>query len=186
MYLKTLSFTFLLLSSIHALSLESDANAEITIQSDRAEFDRKTGTAVYVGNVILEQGTLLINADQITLFSDAEQRLHKALAEGKPARFQQKMDGDKGLTKAKGHTITYMTQDKTVTLLKESELEQEGSLFSGNLIIYDIVNENVKAKGQVENKTEPSEDQPSGRIKMIIQPAKPVKKPAETNTNEDA
>jgi lipopolysaccharide export system protein LptA len=183
MYLKTLSFIALLLSSIHVLSLESDANAEITIQSDRAEFNRKTGTAVYGGNVILEQGTLLMNADQITLFSDTEQRLRKVLAEGKPARFQQKMEGDKGLTKAKGHTITYMTQDKTVTLLKESVLEQEGRLFSGNLIIYDIVNENVKAKGWVENKTEPEKNQHRGRIKMIIQPDK---KPAEKNTNEDA
>ena len=186
MYLKTLSVILMFFTSSHVLSLESDANAEITIQSDRAEFDRKTGTAIYVGSVILEQGTLLINADQITLFSDAEQRLNKAVAEGKPARFQQQMEGDKGLTKAQGHTITYMTQDKTVSLLKDAVLEQEGSSFSGNLIIYDIVNENVKAKGQTESQAMPNEEQPSGRIKMIIQPAKPVTKPAEINTNEDA
>ncbi|MFT4764710.1 MAG: lipopolysaccharide export system protein LptA [Oleispira sp.] len=186
MYLKTLSVILMLFTSSIALSLESDANAEITIQSDRAEFDRKTGTAVYVGRVILEQGTLLINADKITLSSDTQQRLTKAVAEGTPALFQQLMEGDKGLTKAQGHLITYMTQDKTVSLLKEAVLDQEGSSFSGNLIIYDIVNENVKAKGQTESQTVPENDQPSGRIKMIIQPAQPVKKTAEKKTNEDA
>jgi lipopolysaccharide export system protein LptA len=109
MYLKTLSVALLLLTSINAYSLESDANAEITIQSDRAEFDRKLGTALYMGSVILQQGTLLINADQIALFSDPEQRLNKAVAKGTPARFQQQMEGDKGLTKGQGEIITYLT-----------------------------------------------------------------------------
>jgi hypothetical protein len=48
------------------------------------------------------------------------------------------------------------------------------------------VNENIKAKGRVENKTEPNKNKPSGRIKMIIQPVQSAKKTAEKNTNEDA
>jgi lipopolysaccharide export system protein LptA len=186
MYLKTLSFVLLLLTSINAYSLESDANAEITIQSDRAEFDRRLGKAIYMGSVILQQGTLLINADQITLFSDTEQRLNKAVAKGTPARFQQQIEGDKGLTKGQGEIITYLTQDKSVSFFKDASLEQEGSSFSGNLITYDLLNENVKAKGQTESQAVPNIDQPSGRIKMIIQPAQPAKKPAEKNDNEDA
>lgn len=181
MYLKTLSLIFMIFSSAHALSLESDANAEITIQSDRADFDRKSGVAIYVGNVILEQGTLLINADEITLYSDQNQQLYKAIAKGKPAHFQQKMEGDKGLTKAQGHLITYMTQDKKISLLNEAVLEQEGNSFSGNYINYNIVNEQITAKGQVETQGPSSDEQPSGRIKMIIQPAKS----AEKNNNED-
>jgi lipopolysaccharide export system protein LptA len=187
MYLKTLSVVLLLLTSINAYSLESDANAEITIQSDRAEFDRKLGTAIYTGSVILQQGTLLINADQIALFSDTAQHLNKAVAKGIPARFQQQMENDKGLTKGQGEIITYLTQDKIVSFFKDASLEQEGSSFSGNLITYDLVNENVKAKGQTESQAVPNLNQPSGRIKMIIQPAKkPAKKPAENNNNEDA
>jgi lipopolysaccharide export system protein LptA len=185
MYLKPLLTSLLILTGFYihsAFSLESDAGAEITIQSDRAEFDRKAGTAIYMGNVILEQGTLLITADQITLFSDENQQLNKALAEGKPAHFQQQMEGDKGLTKAQGHTITYLTQHKNISLLKEAVLEQEGNSFSGNHIVYDMVNENVSAKGQTESQIDPKGEQPSGRIKMIIQPAKP----AETKNNEDA
>jgi hypothetical protein len=44
------------------------------------------------------------------------------------------------------------------------------------------MNENIKAKGKPENQAVPNENQPNGRIKMIIQPAK---KSAETNNNED-
>jgi lipopolysaccharide export system protein LptA len=186
MHLKTLLATLLTcasLGAVNAHSLDSDANAEITIQSDRAEFDRKTGIAIYIGSVILEQGSLLITADQITLFSDEEQRLNKAVAEGKPAHFQQLMEGDKGLTKAKGHNITYLTLEKSISLSKEAELKQEGNAFSGNHIIYNMDNESVSAKGQAETQVSPKgEEQPSGRIKMIIQPAKP----AENTTDEDA
>ena len=182
MFLKTLSAILIFLTSAHALSLESDANAEITIQSDRANFDRKTGIAIYIGNVILQQGTLLINADEITLYSDQNQQLNKAVAKCKPAHFQQQMKGDKGLTKAQGHLITYMTQDKKVSLLTEAVLEQEGNSFSGNYINYNIINEQITAKGQIETQGTPSGEQPSGRIKMIIQPAKS----AEKNNNEDA
>ena len=174
MYLKTLLAALISFTSFHASCLESDASAEITIQSDRAEFDRKTGIAIYEGNVVLEQGTLLIHADQVTLYSNANQKLTKAVAEGKPAHFQQQMEGDKGLTKAQGHSITYRTLDKNISLLKDAVLEQEGNSFSGNQITYDIINESVSAKGQTETQVDPTGEQPSGRIKMIIQPAKPA------------
>ena len=169
--LLTIFISIASLSNFNAHSLESDARAEITIQSDRAEFDRKAGTAIYIGNVTLAQGTLLINADQITLFSDEQQRLDKAIAKGKPAHFQQQMEGDKGLTKARGHSITYLPQDKLVSLLKEAVLEQEGNSFSGNHITYDMMNESVSAKGQTESQITPQGEDTSGRIKMIIQPA---------------
>jgi len=164
-YIKAIAHVLILLASSQAMSLESDADAEMTIQSDHAEFDRQTGIAIYSGRVILEQGTLLIKADKITLYSDADQKLTKSVAVGKPAHYQQLMDGDEGPTKAQGHTITYLAEDKIITLLKDAFLEQEGNSFSGSKIVYDIRNENIKAQGVAEN-------QPNGRVKMTIQPAK--------------
>ena len=71
---KLLIFSLFLnvLSVYPVIALESDANKEITIQSNSAQFDRKTGTAIYIGEVILEQGTLKITADQITLYSNEQ------------------------------------------------------------------------------------------------------------------
>lgn len=165
LYIKTISSVLILFASAHAFSLESDADAEMTIQSDRAEFDRMTGIAIYTGRVVMEQGTLLIKADKITLYSDTDQKLKKSVAVGKPAHYQQLMDGDESPTKALGQTITYLADKKIITLLEDAFLEQEGNSFSGSEIIYDITNENIKAKGVADN-------QPDGRVKMIIQPAK--------------
>lgn len=165
LYIKTISSVIILLASAYSYSLESDADAEMTIQSDHAEFDRMTGIAVYTGRVILEQGTLLIRADKITLYSDEDQKLTKSVAIGKPAHYQQLMEGDEGPTEAEGQTITYLAEEKIITLLKDALLEQEGNSFSGSKIIYDIRNENIKATGVNEN-------QPNGRVKMTIQPAK--------------
>jgi len=176
-----------------AQALESDTRQEITIQSDRAEFDRKNGTATYIGNVLMRQGTLKIDADQVTLFSNEEQKLEKAIATGKPARFQQQMEADKGLTKARGNNITYLTTEKTITIKQEANLEQEGNQFSGEKIVYDITNDSVAASGGTQTQTTPEEPQP--RVRMIIQPANDQdsdatsdqpQTPAENNNNEDA
>jgi len=158
------------LITLPALALESDATEEITIQSDRAELDRKAGTAIYTGDVILEQGTLKITADRITLISNKQRKLTKAIAVGQPAHFQQQMEGEKGLTKAQGKTITYLTTNKNITLLEDATLEQEGNLFTGETIIYNMVNENVSAKGGTHTGINSDGKEKPGRVKMIIQP----------------
>lgn len=173
MFHKNLHCNILLLASLCAfptLALESDSKKEITIQSDRAELDNKEGTAIYIGDVILEQGTLKITADRITLYRDQQKKFTKAIAVGEPAHFQQLMENNKGLTKARGNTITYRTLDKHVTLLDDAFLEQEGNVFTGQTIIYDMLQENVSAKGGTQTEVNPESAQPSGRVKMVIQP----------------
>jgi lipopolysaccharide export system protein LptA len=92
------------------------------------------------------------------------------------------MEGDKGLTKAQGETITYLTQEKTITLLDDALLEQEGNSFSGKTINYDMIEERITANGEKSTPANPSDNKSDGRIKMIIQPAKS----AEIINNEDA
>jgi len=171
--LLILSLLFTIFSIPTASALESDASKDITIQSDSAQFDRKARTAVYIGNVTLEQGTLKITADQMTLYSNEEQKLTQAIALGQPAHFQQQMDDDKGLTKAQGKSITYLTLDKNITLLNDATLEQEGNIFTGETIIYNMLNETVSAKGSTQTELTPNSDSEAkpSRVKMIIQPA---------------
>lgn len=176
--------------SVSAFALESDTRQEITIQSDRAEFDRKNGTATYIGNVLMRQGTLKIDADQVVLYSNEQQKLQRAIATGQPAHFEQQMEADKGLTKARGHRITYQTTEKTITIKQDANLEQEGNQFSGEEIIYDITNDSVAASGGTQTQATPEE--PS-RVRMIIQPADDAEaapqdqQQTETeNNNEDA
>lgn len=158
------------IATTNVLALESDAEQEITIESERAEFDRKAGTATYIGNVILLQGTLKIDAQRIVLYTNEQQKLNKAVATGSPAHFQQQMEEDKGLTTAQGNSITYITKDKTIELNKDATLEQEGNLFSGDHIVYDILSDSVSAKGGTTTQAENSEETKQ-RVKMVIQPA---------------
>lgn len=158
------------LFSLPVLALENDAEKEITIQSDRAELDHKEGTATYIGDVILEQGTLKITADRITLYRNSQKVFTKAIAIGEPAHFQQLMEADKGLTKAQGKTITYRTLDKNVTLIKDAILEQEGHIFTGETIVYNMLNETVSAKGGSQTELDPSGTQKPSRVRMVIQP----------------
>lgn len=170
---KNRQFNLLLLASLLSLptfALESDAEKEMTIQSDRAELDHKEGTATYIGDVILEQGTLKITADRITLYRNPQKKFTKAVAIGKPAHFQQLMEAEKGLTKARGETITYRTSDKNVTLVEDAILEQEGHIFTGKTIVYNMLNETVSAKGSTQTELDPSGTQKPSRVRMVIQP----------------
>ena len=83
------------------------------------------------------------------------------------------MDDDKGLTKAQGKSITYLTLDKNITLLNDATLEQEGNIFTGETIIYNMLNEIVSAKGGTQTELTPNSDSEAkpSRVKMIIQPA---------------
>jgi lipopolysaccharide export system protein LptA len=179
----------LLLASLFtfpAFALESDATEEITIESNRAELDRKAGTAIYIGDVVLEQGTLKITADRITLYSNEQRKLTKAVAIGIPAHFQQQMEGEKGLTTAQGKTITYLTSTKHVTLQEDANLEQAGNVFTGKTIIYNMLSENVTAKGGTQTELSPDGEEKPGRIKMIIQPKAAEPSAAEPNTDINA
>ncbi|MEE3189810.1 MAG: LptA/OstA family protein, partial [Pseudomonadota bacterium] len=69
----------------YTVALPDDWQKEMTILSDSAEIDRRAGTVVYEGNVILTQGTLKIEADRLMILRNGD-TLEKAVAEGDRAR----------------------------------------------------------------------------------------------------
>ena len=160
-----------------ASALPDDWQKEMTILSDTAEIDRRAGTVIYEGNVILTQGTLKIEADRLLVLRNGNS-LEKAVAEGRPARYEQQIEVDKPVTKANGKRIDYYTAERRITVTGDAELRQEGNLFSGEEITYDMVSETVKASGQQTNDTTPvGETTGDGRIKVVIQPPKPAEEP---------
>ena len=61
-----------------AFALPSDANQPIRLLADRATYVERTGVTTYSGNVTIEQGTLKIAADNITLNLDNGNRSIKS------------------------------------------------------------------------------------------------------------
>ena len=70
-------------------ALPSDRQKPINIEADHAQMDDKIGVTQYKGRAVLTQGTLRIEGDIITFYYDADKQLKKAVAQGKPAKYQQ-------------------------------------------------------------------------------------------------
>ncbi len=147
-----------------ALALPSDQQATITVEADRAQLNEKTGITTYQGSVIIKQGTLLIEADQVTIYSNQGQA-SKIICTGKPAHYQQQPKPEDGLVNAYGNTIEYHLDAKTITLIKNASLEQQGSTLKGDHINYDLKTELVEARGNTNNQQ---------RVHMVIPASKPA------------
>lgn len=172
--LSKLTLLALVTTPLTALSLPDDWQQAMTILSDTAEIDRRAGTVIYEGNVILTQGTLKIQAERLLVLRDGDS-LEKAVAEGSPALYEQQIEAGKPVTTAHGNRIDYYTVERRITLRGDAELQQDGNLFSGDQITYDMASETVKASGNqaISDSVDNSETTPDGRIKVVIQPPKP-------------
>jgi len=143
------------------LALPDDGTKEINIASDTAFLDKLAGQVTYTGNVKMQQGSLKINADKITI-SRGDDGLEKVIAHGQPAQYEQLINLQDGKTQAYGDTIIYHTLAQELTLLKNAGLEKEGNVFAGDKIVYLIKEQRVKAESP----------EPQDRIRMVIQPKK--------------
>jgi len=160
------AFFFVIAPSI-SNALPDDRNQPIHITSDTAEVDDKTGRSIYRGKVKIIQGTIHLNADQVTIHSNA-QGIAKLVAIGTPAHFQQLPEVEKNIMHAFGNTIEYFVSEERIELKKQAKLEQEQNVFTGERIDYDIKRRVVNAYGGTQ--TSSSTDTP--RVNLIIQPNK--------------
>lgn len=90
---------FTVLSSAGAWAIPSDRSQPITLLADRATFSERTGVTTYTGNVVIEQGTMKLQADSIVANLNSKKEISVITATGRPAQFQQKTDPAKGVAK---------------------------------------------------------------------------------------
>jgi lipopolysaccharide export system protein LptA len=165
--LKTVSLTGLLfLTGLSAGALESDREQAIRIQADAAMVDERAGTSVYRGNVIIQQGTLKVTAEEVEIFtSDSEIIQIIAKADQKSsnlAHYQQQLNANNDRVSAEAKKITYLVQEERLHLAGDAKLQQIDDEFEGELLYYDL------AKGIVNLSAGGKND----RINMTISPKK--------------
>lgn len=173
---RFLAGLFVLCSAASAYALPDDWQQEMVILSDHAELDRKAGVVIYEGNVILTQGTLRIESERLLIIR-TDNTLEKAVAEGtakKPARYQQQINPGKPLTKAHGQRIDYFARQREVNIQGNAQLQQDGNLFSGERILYDMTKETVSASGGTSTSGQTGGTGEKQRIKVVIQPQAPA------------
>lgn len=155
-------------------ALPDDRLQSIEITAARAVRDERAGFTVYSGDVIMQQGSLHIEADKITIFHDSE-AADRIIAVGAPATLRQQPEIDKGFVTASAGRIVYEKSREWVQLRESAVIEQDGAVVSGESIDYFMAEQRVRADAAPENA--------NGRVQVII-PAAVIE--AETRDDDEA
>ncbi len=131
-------------AALPAWALPEDAEQPIHIHAESAEIERREGRIIYQGSVQVEQGSLRVNAERMTVDYNAG-RVVRITATGAPARYSQTLAEDGGQVEADASTIVYHTGESRIDLKGDAHLRQLGNSLIGDLIRYDIVAERVAA-----------------------------------------
>lgn len=170
--LLLVGFSSLLLSS-GAYALSTDSSQPIEIHADQFNGDEVKQTAVYSGNVVVDQGSIHLTGTKLTLVVTPKGYRHITL-DGAPATFKQKRDNkDPKIDEwvhAKSKQIIYDEETDKVTLAGQAELRRtengvQKDMTSGERITYDMRNALSEVSGSVVNGTRQ-------RVTTIIAPRK--------------
>ncbi|MGR8919180.1 MAG: lipopolysaccharide transport periplasmic protein LptA [Gammaproteobacteria bacterium] len=157
-----------------ALALSTDAEQPIEIEADFAELDDEEGTTVYVGNVIVVQGSIRMTGDRLRVNFTPERDLKDAYLEGRLATFKQTPDETEEDVEGEGEMIEYHALDNMLFVIGKAKVTQGERLTQGHRINYDtersIVTVRSARAGSPDKDDIPKEQ--SGRVRIIIPPKK--------------
>jgi lipopolysaccharide export system protein LptA len=143
-----------------AQALPGDREQPISVEADRAVRDEKAGETIYSGTVRLVQGSLVIEADELTIYHSRD-LAERVVAVGEPARMQQQPEVDEAVIHAAARRITYFTAEERVLLERDAEVEQDGATVRGERIDYLIREQLVRADAA---------DSGGERVQVVIPP----------------
>jgi lipopolysaccharide export system protein LptA len=158
-----------------AYALDSDRDAPVHLEADHATYNQQTGVTVYTGNVIVVQGTIRLQADNVVANLDTNRTIKNVTAIGKPAKFQQKVSPDKGIVYGDGDQIYYDATTAQLTLTGHAHLTQDGSTFNGNTLRYGMTQGDIEGNGNSQQ-----------RVQMVIPPSATRSTPTKLTTPKPA
>ena len=144
-------------------ALSTDSQQPIHIEADRAELDEERRVTIYKGSVVVVQGSMRINADRVDFFYNEERGLDKAVALGKPARYEQLPDDSQDVVRARARRMEYYASKNLLYLIEDARVTQRGDTVTGDRITYDMENNKARAE-RIEEDDE--------RIRVVIHPKK--------------
>jgi len=156
-----LSMWLLVSSAAHAIKNNTDE--PIHINARTVEVNEKTGVAVYLGNVRIEQGPLSIEADRVEIHS-RKNKTDLVRATGKPAKLRRRPDEGEDEIRAAADRIDYHVAGGTLDMAGNVSLQRGEDTFTGSTLQYDLNTKSLTATGA---------DGSDGRVHAVIQPRKP-------------
>jgi lipopolysaccharide export system protein LptA len=151
----------LALTAAPAAALEGDEDQPLYLEADSADLDEAKAISVYTGNVLIQQGSLVIRADQVTMHHAEDRKPRKIIAVGNPATYRQEQEGEEQAIRAEARRMEYLTEEDEITLIDEAVVFQGEDTFRNDRIVYDRGNARVKAGSDVQGKE---------RVKILIKP----------------
>ena len=161
----------LLAGPAHALS--TDTQQPVQIDGDIAELDDEEHTTVYIGNVIVDQGSIHMTGDRLRVNFTENKELKDAYLEGRPATFKQTPDNDDDVH-GQALQIEYHAQQSLLKLIEKARVTQGERLFEGHRINYDTKKSLITARSARADKADKDSHSKadSGRVRIIIPPKK--------------
>ncbi|MDO4998053.1 MAG: lipopolysaccharide transport periplasmic protein LptA [Neisseria sp.] len=147
-----------------AFALASDRNQPIEIEADQAQLDQKNQTTGFSGNVIVKQGSLHIRADAVNVARDGAGQ-QTIVATGKPVRFAQTLDGNKGTVNGEANRVDYSSASNVVKLTGNAKVTRGGDKAEGAVITY-----NTRTEVYTVNGGKSADGKSSRRVSIVIQP----------------
>ena len=160
MHLKRLILMSACVVTASVWALPSDREKNIELNADKATFSERTGVMTYSGNVVIQQGTMRLNANTIVAQLNANKQIQTITAKGNPATFQQQVSADKGLAKGQGQTLVYNAETGIIMLTGNAILTQDGASIRGNELRYSMNVGDIEVTGNQQR-----------RVQLVIPPS---------------
>lgn len=161
---RLLILGILLLPSLCS-ALSSDKDQPLHLEADSVEIDDATGISVYLGNVIVTQGSLKLWAEKMRIHRK-NGRTEKIVTHGNPARFRQLMDDSQEEVRGRAKRAELYPEKDELLLFDEAVVEQGKDQFRSDRIIFQRSKSLVKAGASAQGKE---------RVHVIIEPSEAEK-----------
>lgn len=160
------------------LALSTDSEQPIEIEADFAELDDEEGTTVYVGKVVVIQGSIRMTGDRLRVNFTPEKDLKEAYLEGKPATFKQTPEKGEDVH-GEALEIEYHALESFLYLIQKAKMTQGERLFEGHRINYDTKKSIITAHSARAGEAAKDEiaKEGGGRVRIIIPPKKKLPAP---------
>tara|TARA_B100001079_G_scaffold268236_1_gene278230 strand:- start:103 stop:681 length:579 start_codon:yes stop_codon:yes gene_type:complete len=157
----------LFMSFNSAYSSVGDAEKPIEVSADSVVMDESKGLSIFYGDAVITQGSLLLKAETIELYTNKKE-VTKAVAKGSKnirAYYKQNQPNQSRFVEATAITITYSLDKQYIYLNGDANFVQGFDSFSAGTLEYDIDKDKVIAE---KSKQIPGIDEPVKRVKFKI------------------
>lgn len=160
---RLLVLAALLAGYTSAYAEKADKTKPVNLEADTVTMDDINKTSLYLGNVILIQGTLVLRADQVQARQN-DQGLQSVTAIGRPVAFRQKTDGRDEYLEGYADRIEFDNVTSQLELIGNARLRRGQDELRGAQISYNGNTEFYKVIGQLNTQS------PAGRVRAVIRP----------------